>query len=162
MKNLKLKRSKLKHHQIVGVKNVIKSLDQEVLRLILLINCMKLVFIFICKTSFVEFLMPPGFLVLGFSPQLGFMLVLCIILSLALSRSLFPSCYLQTGGMECAINNPMANLDDMWSRFTLSEGEVQGADVPSNRETSIHRLAGKFLTKRIVNAKAIACTLKPL
>ena len=64
--------------------------------------------------------------------------------------------------MECAINNPMASLDDMWSHFTLSEGEVQGVDVPSNRETSIHCLASKFLTKRIVNAEVIARTFKPL
>ena len=64
--------------------------------------------------------------------------------------------------MECAINNPMASLDDMWSHFTLSEGEVQGVDVPSNRETSIHCLVGKFLTKRIVNAEVIARTFKPL
>ena len=56
----------------------------------------------------------------------------------------------------------MGSLDDMWSRFTLLEEEVQGADVPSNRETSIHCLASKFLTKRIVKAEAIARTFKPL
>ena len=56
----------------------------------------------------------------------------------------------------------MATLDDMWSRFTLSEEEVQGADVPSSKEANVHRLAGKFLTKRIINAEAIARTFKPL
>ena len=55
----------------------------------------------------------------------------------------------------------MATLDDLWSRFTLSE-EVQEANVPSSKEASVHRLAGKFLTKRIINAKAIARTFKPL
>ena len=55
-----------------------------------------------------------------------------------------------------------ATLDDLWARFTLSEEEVQGADVPSSKEASVHRLAGKFLTKRIVNAEAVARTFKPL
>ena len=55
----------------------------------------------------------------------------------------------------------MATLDDLWSRFTLFE-EVQEANVPSSKEASVHRLAGKFLTKRIINAKAIARTFKPL
>ena len=55
-----------------------------------------------------------------------------------------------------------ATLDDLWARFTLSEEEVQGADVPSSKEASVHRLAGKFLTKCIVNAEAIARTFKPL
>nr|POE84930.1 hypothetical protein CFP56_48359 [Quercus suber] len=35
----------------------------------------------------------------------------------------------------------MATWDDMWSRFTLSEEEVHGADVPSNKDESVHRLA---------------------
>ena len=56
----------------------------------------------------------------------------------------------------------MATLDDMWSRFNLSEEEVHEADVPSNREASVHRLAGKFLTKRIINVEAVAQTFKPL
>ena len=34
--------------------------------------------------------------------------------------------------------------------------------MPRNRETSIHRLVGKFLTKRIINAEAVASTFKPL
>ena len=56
----------------------------------------------------------------------------------------------------------MATLDDLWARFTLSEEEVQGAEVPSSKEASVYRLAGKFLTKRIVNAEAVARTFKPL
>ena len=66
------------------------------------------------------------------------------------------------GRTKCAISILMASLDDMWSCFTLLEEEVQGADVPRNREMSIHRLVGKFLTKWIINAKAIASTFKPL
>ena len=50
----------------------------------------------------------------------------------------------------------------MWSRFTLSEEEAQGADVPHNSEVSIHRLASKFFTKRIVNVEAVARTFKLL
>ena len=46
--------------------------------------------------------------------------------------------------------------------FHPFEEEVQGAIVPSNRKMSIHRLAGKFLTKRIVNAEVVAYTFKPL
>ncbi|KAK9985626.1 hypothetical protein SO802_030577 [Lithocarpus litseifolius] len=67
-----------------------------------------------------------------------------------------------TGTTECYSNNTMASLDDMWSQFTLSEEEVHEADVPSNKESSIHRLVGKFLTKRIINAKAVARTFKPM
>ena len=62
----------------------------------------------------------------------------------------------------CFNRSTMATLDDMWSRFTLSEEEVQGADVPSSKEANVHRLAGKFLTKHIINAEAVAQTFKPL
>ena len=44
----------------------------------------------------------------------------------------------------------------------FSKKEVHGADVPSNRESSIHCLASKFLTKRIINAEVVARTFKPL
>jgi len=50
----------------------------------------------------------------------------------------------------------------MWSCFNLSEEEVHEADVPSNREASIHRLVGKFLTKIIINVEAVAQKFKPL
>ena len=50
----------------------------------------------------------------------------------------------------------MATLDDLWSRVTLSKEEVQGADVPSSKEASVHRLAGKFLTKGIINTEVVA------
>ena len=56
----------------------------------------------------------------------------------------------------------MATLDDLWSHFTLSEEEMQGANVPSSKEASVHCLAGKFLTKRIINVEAVARTFKPL
>ena len=56
----------------------------------------------------------------------------------------------------------MATLDDLWTCFTLSEEQVQGADVPSSKEASVHRLAAKFLTKRIINVEAVARTFKPL
>ena len=56
----------------------------------------------------------------------------------------------------------MATLDDLWSRFTLSEEEVQGANIPSSKEANVHRLAGKLLTKRITNVEAVARTFKPL
>ena len=39
---------------------------------------------------------------------------------------------------------------------------MQGADVPSSKEANVHCLAGKFLTKRIINAEAVAQTFKPL
>jgi len=50
----------------------------------------------------------------------------------------------------------------MWSHFTLSEEEAQGVDVPRNSEVSIHRLASKFFTKRIVNVEALARMFKLL
>ena len=56
----------------------------------------------------------------------------------------------------------MAGLEDLWSRLSLLEEEVRGADVPQQSEATIHRLAGKFFTKRVVNAEAIARTFKPL
>ena len=56
----------------------------------------------------------------------------------------------------------MAGLEDMWSRFSLTEEEEGGADVPRQGGNVIHRLAGKFFTKRVVNAEAVARTFKPL
>ena len=56
----------------------------------------------------------------------------------------------------------MAGLEDMWSRFSLTEEEEVGADVPRQGGNAIHRLAGKFFTKRVVNAEAVARTFKPL
>jgi len=56
----------------------------------------------------------------------------------------------------------MASIEDLWSRFSLTEEEENGADVPRKTEASIVRLAAKFLTKRVVNAKAVSRTFKPL
>ena len=44
----------------------------------------------------------------------------------------------------------------------MTEDEERGADVPKKNEVVIHQLAGRFFTKRVVNAEAVACTFKPL
>lgn len=54
----------------------------------------------------------------------------------------------------------MANIKDLWSRFSLTEEEEHGADVPRKKEVTIVRLATKVFTKRVVNAKAISQTFK--
>ena len=56
----------------------------------------------------------------------------------------------------------MASLDEMWARFSLTEEEEGGAEVPKDVEESIHRLAGRFYTKRVLNVDAVARTFKPL
>ena len=56
----------------------------------------------------------------------------------------------------------MAGLDEMWARFSLSEEEERGAEVSRQEDVMIHRLAGKFLTKRVLNVDAVARTFKPL
>ena len=56
----------------------------------------------------------------------------------------------------------MAGLDEMWAKFTLSEEEERGAEVSQQRALNVHRLAGKFLTKRVLNVDAMARTFKPL
>jgi len=56
----------------------------------------------------------------------------------------------------------MAGLDEMWAHLLLSEVEDGGAEVTSQEEIKIHRLAGKFLTKRVLNVEVVACTFKPL
>lgn len=56
----------------------------------------------------------------------------------------------------------MAGLDDLWSRFTLTEDEEGGADVSNQEEVEVHRLAGRFFTKRVLNVDAVAHTFKPL
>ena len=57
---------------------------------------------------------------------------------------------------------PMAGLDDLWARFTLTKDEERGADVPSQEAVVVHRLAGKFFTKRVLNVDAVARPFKPL
>ena len=56
----------------------------------------------------------------------------------------------------------MASIEDLWSRFSLTEEEENGADVPRKTEVPIVRLAAKFLTKQVVNAEAVSRTFKPL
>ena len=49
-------------------------------------------------------------------------------------------------------HSDMANIEDLWARFSLTEEEEQGADVPHKKEVAIVRLAAKIFTKRVVNA----------
>lgn len=56
----------------------------------------------------------------------------------------------------------MANIEDFWARFSITEGEEQGADVSKQGELCLYRLAAKFFTKRVVNTEAVARTFKPL
>lgn len=56
----------------------------------------------------------------------------------------------------------MVGLDDMWACFSLSEEEECGVEVTRQEDVIIHRLAGKFLTKRVLNVDAVAHTFKPL
>ena len=53
-------------------------------------------------------------------------------------------------------------IEDLWSRFSLIEDEVNGADVPQKKEVAIVRLAAKIFTKRVVNAEAVSWTFKML
>lgn len=56
----------------------------------------------------------------------------------------------------------MVALDEMWVCFSLTEEEQGGDDVPRQEDKSVHHLAGKFLTKQVLNVDAVARTLKPL
>nr|POE95754.1 hypothetical protein CFP56_43432 [Quercus suber] len=56
----------------------------------------------------------------------------------------------------------MARLKEMWARFSLSEEEEHGAEVSQQRALIIHRLVGKFLTKRVLNVDVMARTFKLL
>ena len=60
------------------------------------------------------------------------------------------------------LNIIMAGLEDLWAKFTLTEDEEGGADVPNQEVVGVHRLAGKFFTKRVLNVEAVARTFKPL
>ena len=51
----------------------------------------------------------------------------------------------------------MASIDDLRSRFSLTEEEEQGVDVPCNGEVRIHHLAARIFTKRVANAKSLDC-----
>jgi len=56
----------------------------------------------------------------------------------------------------------MATLDEMWACFSLIKEEEGGADVPRQEDELVYCLAGKFLTKRMLNVDVIAWTFKPL
>ncbi|KAL0015774.1 hypothetical protein SO802_002843 [Lithocarpus litseifolius] len=56
----------------------------------------------------------------------------------------------------------MAGLEELWSRFFLTEEEEGRAEVTNQDEVVIHCLAGKFFTKRVLNVDAVARTFKPL
>ena len=56
----------------------------------------------------------------------------------------------------------MEGLEGMWSRFSLSEEEEGGAEVSKQTEKEIHRLVGRFFTKRVLNVEAVGRTFKPL
>ena len=43
----------------------------------------------------------------------------------------------------------------------MSKEEERGVEVSRQKELAVHRLAGKFLTKRVLNVDAVACTFKP-
>ena len=49
----------------------------------------------------------------------------------------------------------MEGLEGMWSCFSLSEEEENGAEVSKQTEKEIHRLAGRFFTKRVLNVEAV-------
>ena len=56
----------------------------------------------------------------------------------------------------------MVGLEDLWAKFSLTEDEEGGADVPNQEAVGVHHLAGKFFTKRVLNVEAVARTFKPL
>ena len=56
----------------------------------------------------------------------------------------------------------MEGLENIWSRFSLTEDEAFGVEVSKDDEKEIHRLASRFFTKRVLNAVAVECTFKPL
>ena len=56
----------------------------------------------------------------------------------------------------------MVAIEDLCARFSLTEEEEQGADVPRKGEPLVFKLAARFFTKRVVNAEAVARTFKPL
>ena len=44
----------------------------------------------------------------------------------------------------------------------LIEDKEGGANVSNQEAMEVHRLAGKFFMKRVLNVEAVACTFKPL
>ena len=56
----------------------------------------------------------------------------------------------------------MAGLEDLWAKFSLTEDEEGGVDVPNQEAVGVLHLAEKFFTKRVLNVEAVAHTFKPL
>ena len=56
----------------------------------------------------------------------------------------------------------MEGLENMWSRFSLTEEEEFRAEVSKDDEKEIHRFAGHFFTKRVLNMEVVGRTFKPL
>ena len=50
----------------------------------------------------------------------------------------------------------------LWSRFSLTEEEEVGAEVSKQNDKEIHKLAGRFFTKWVLNVEAVGHTFKPL
>uniref|UniRef100_A0A2N9H3A9 Uncharacterized protein n=1 Tax=Fagus sylvatica TaxID=28930 RepID=A0A2N9H3A9_FAGSY len=56
----------------------------------------------------------------------------------------------------------MDSLEAQWEKFTLSEAEGDTADLVSTTDQPKSYLAAKFLTRRALNAEAVARTFTPL
>jgi len=52
----------------------------------------------------------------------------------------------------------MADLDELWSQFSLTKEGEGGVEVSHQVEIVIHRLTSKFFTKRVINVDAVART----
>lgn len=50
----------------------------------------------------------------------------------------------------------------LWSRFSLTEEEEVGAEVSKQNDKEIHKLAGHFFTKWVLNVEAVGRMFKPL
>lgn len=60
------------------------------------------------------------------------------------------------------LGSSMAGLEELWSRFSLTEEEEGREEVAHQDEVVIHRLVGKFFTKRVLNVDVVARTFKRL
>jgi hypothetical protein len=56
----------------------------------------------------------------------------------------------------------MDSLEAQWEKFSLSEVEGNTADLVSTTDSPKSFLAAKFLTRRVLNAEAVARTFTPL
>ena len=56
----------------------------------------------------------------------------------------------------------MENLTQQWERFSLSGKEEQRINMENSLEKPKFTLAGRFLTKRVLNLESVARTFRPL